>query len=115
MGPSMTYGNHRRQCSGYCSGWQSFRLDFRPHILQLQPLEGALHCLRCGMDVPLRYDNATVPGDSHDGEGVHPRFTEPSQHGMTKRVQDKIASEERAAFRFHLWGRCVSMKVIDRS
>jgi hypothetical protein len=54
------------------------------------------------MDVPLRYDNATVPGDPHDGEDIHPRFTEPSQHGMTKRVQDKIASEERAAFPFHL-------------
>jgi hypothetical protein len=68
--------------------------------MQLQPLESALRCLRCGMDVPLRYDNATVPGDSHDGEGVHTRFTEPSQHGMTKRVQDKIASEERTALNF---------------
>ena len=82
--------------------------------MQLQPLEGALHCLRCGMDVPLRYDNATVPGDPHDGEGVHTRFTEPRQHGMTKRVQDKIASEERTAFAFHHWCHGIPMKMIDR-
>jgi hypothetical protein len=90
----MTYGTHPRQCSGYCSGWQSFPFDFRTRAVQLQPLESALHCLRSRMDVPLRYDNATVPGDPHDGEGVHTRFTEPSQHGMTKRVQNKIASKE---------------------
>jgi hypothetical protein len=39
-----------------------------------------------------------LPGDPHDGEGVHTRFSEPSQHGMTKRVQNKIAREERPAF-----------------
>ena len=81
--------------------------------MQLQPLESALHCFRCGMNVPLRHDNATVPGDPHDGESVHTRFTEPSQHGMTKRVQNKITSKKRAAFPFHLWGDRIPMKMID--
>jgi hypothetical protein len=38
-----------------------------------------------------------MPGDPHDVEGVHTRFSEPSQHGMTKRVQNKIAGEDRTA------------------
>jgi hypothetical protein len=64
-------------------------------------------------DVPLRDDDATVPGDPHDGEGIHTRFSEPSQHGMTKRVQNKIASEKRTAFPFHFWGHCVAVQMID--
>ncbi len=40
--------------------------------MQLQPLERALHCFRSGMDVPLRYDNATVPGDPHEVKASTP-------------------------------------------
>ena len=42
----------------------------------------------------------SCPASPDDGEGIRTRFTEPSQHGMTKRVRDKIASEERAVFLF---------------
>lgn len=83
--------------------------------MQLKLFESALHCLKRWMDIPLRYENATVPGDPHDGEGVHTRFTEPSQHGMTNRVQNKIASEGQTAFPFHLWSDRIPMKEIDRS
>jgi hypothetical protein len=36
--------------------------------------------------------------DPHDGEDVT-RFSEATQHGMTKRAQDKISGEDRPALR----------------
>lgn len=56
----MTYGNNIRKRSGYCRGWQSFWLVFRPRGGQLQPLECPLHNLRRRMSVPLRYRCDTV-------------------------------------------------------
>jgi hypothetical protein len=55
-----------------------------------------------------------MPGDPHDGEGVHTRFSEPSQHGMTKRVQNKIAREERPAFAFDFRCHGIPVQMVDR-
>jgi hypothetical protein len=109
----MTYGIHLRQCSGYCSGWQSFGLNFRPRTMQLQPLESALHCFRRGMDVPLRNDNAAMSGDPHDGKGVHSRFSQPCQHGMTKRVQNEIVREEWPASAFDFRRYRIPVQMVD--
>ena len=79
----MTYGNRFPvECSGYCSGWQSFWLDYGEIAGQLKPLESPLHCLRGWMDVPLRNHDAAVTGNPHDGESVHSRFPKPSKHCM---------------------------------
>jgi hypothetical protein len=78
----MNYGNRSRECSGYCSGWQSFWLDSGEITGQLQPLKGAFHCLRGWMNVPLRNHDAAVTSDPHDGERIHSRFPEPSKHCM---------------------------------
>jgi len=78
----MTYDNLPGECSGYCSGWQSFRLDYGEIAGQLKSLESAFHCLRGGMDVPLRNHDAAVSCNPHDGESIHSRLTEPSKHCM---------------------------------
>ena len=67
----MTYGRQAPWCSGYCSGWLSFRLDYGEIPGLLQPLESALHSFRRGMDVPLRNHDAAVTCNSHDSESVH--------------------------------------------
>ncbi len=78
----MTYGNHSRECSGYCSGWQSFWLDYSEIAGQLQPLESTLHCLRGWMNIPLRHYDAAVTGNSHDRKRIHSRFPKPTKHCM---------------------------------
>ena len=78
----MSYGNRFRECSGYCSGGQSFWLVFGPRGRQSQPLNDPLNRLRCRVNVALRNCDAAVTGNSHDGEGVHSRFPEPDSHCM---------------------------------
>jgi len=78
----MTYGNLALDCSGYCSGWQSFWFDYGEIAGQLQPLESPLHCLWGWMNVPLRNHDAAVTGNPHDGESIHSRFPKPSKHCM---------------------------------
>ena len=56
----MTYGNRICECSGYCSGWQSFWLDYGEIAGQLQPLESKLHRFWCEMDIPLRHNDAAM-------------------------------------------------------
>jgi len=80
----MTYRRCPLDCSGYCSGWQSFWLVWSEVARQLQPLESAFNCLRGWMDVPLRNHDAAVTGNSHDGESVHSRFPKPCKHCMTE-------------------------------
>jgi hypothetical protein len=67
----MTYDYRPDECSGYCSSWQSFRLNCSEVAPQLQPLESPLHRFRGWMDMPLRKHDATVTGKPHDGESVH--------------------------------------------
>jgi hypothetical protein len=45
----MTYGNRFRECSGYCSGWQPFWLDYGEIAGLPQLLESPLHGL-AGLD-----------------------------------------------------------------
>ena len=75
----MTYGQRLRQCSEYCSGYLSFRLNFGSFARQLQPLESALDLFWRRMDIPLRCNDAAVSGNPHDGESVYSRFPKPSQ------------------------------------
>lgn len=109
----MSYGNRPAECSGNCSGWQSFRLVFGPRTRQLQPLESPLHCLWCRMDVPLRNRDAAVTGDPHDGERIHSRFPQPSEHCMAQGVENEIGGKDRLALAVHLRSAHVPVKVID--
>jgi hypothetical protein len=79
----MIYGDRYRQFSGYCSGWQSFRLNYGKIAGQLKTLKSPLHCLRGWMDIPLRDHDAAVTGNPHDGESVHSRFPKSCKHCMT--------------------------------
>ena len=72
----MTYSDCSVECSGNCSGWQSFRLVVRSVSAELQALECPFHCLRGRVDVALRNRDAAV--SRNDGEGVHSRFSESS-------------------------------------
>jgi hypothetical protein len=110
----MTYDSLPRECSGYCSGWQSFWLDHGEITGQLQPLESAFNCLRGWRDVPLRNHDAAMPRNWHDGEGIQSRFAEPSKHCMAQRVEHKISREECPSLSFDFGSAGVPVKVIDR-
>ena len=64
----MTYGCLPGECSGYCSGWQSFLLDYGEIARQLKPLESQLPWLRGWMNVPLQRHEAARPGNPKDGQ-----------------------------------------------
>jgi hypothetical protein len=91
----MIYGRSPRNCSGCCSGRQSFRFNHGKISGQLQPLECPFHRLRGWMDISLRHHDAAMPCNPHDGERVHSRFPEPCKHCMAWGVEDKIPREER--------------------
>jgi hypothetical protein len=73
------------------------RLDFQSRAMQWKPLASALHCVSVGWMYRCNSAILLCPAIRFDAEGIHTRFTEPSQHGMTKRVQDKIANEKTKA------------------
>ena len=91
----MTYGILIHECRGYCSGWQSFRLDLRPIRGKLQPLKGPLHLFSSWVDIALRNRDAAVPRNPHDRERVHSRFSESSKHCMARGVENEIGGRNR--------------------
>jgi hypothetical protein len=65
----MTYGNSFPDRWGNCRDPAVACLSSSRG--KLKSFESPFKCLRAGMDIALRDDDTAVPGDAHDGEGVH--------------------------------------------
>ena len=73
----MNYGIHFPDCTENCRDCLLIATS-----VQLQRLKGALYRRWRRVHVELRDDDAAVPDDAHDGEGVHSRFSESSKYCM---------------------------------
>ena len=83
----MTYGNTLPDCRENCRD-----ILLTPVAMKLQPFKSAFYSLWLRVNVALRDHDATVPGDAHDGEGVHSRFSESSKHCIAQRAEYKISA-----------------------